>query len=69
MFKRLLPSVREYKKPTLLTLLFITLEAVIECLIPFITARLVNRFQAGAAVSEIVRVGALLVVLAALSLC
>ena len=69
MFKRLLPSVREYKKPTLLTLLFITLEAVIECLIPFITARLVNRFQAGAAVSEIVRVGALLVVMAALSLC
>ena len=69
MFKRLLPSVREYKKPTLLTLLFITLEAVIECLIPFITARLVNRFQAGAAVSEIVRIGALLVVMAALSLC
>ncbi len=69
MFKRLLPCIREYKKPTLLTLLFITLEAVIECLIPFITARLVNRFQAGAAVSEIVRVGALLVLMAALSLC
>ncbi len=69
MFKRLLPCIREYKKPTLLTLLFITLEAVIECLIPFITARLVNRFQTGAAVSEIVRVGALLVLMAALSLC
>ena len=69
MFKRLLPCIREYKKPTLLTLLFITLEAVLECLIPFITARLVNRFQAGAAVEDILKTGFLLIVMAALSLC
>ncbi|MBQ7377547.1 MAG: ABC transporter ATP-binding protein [Clostridia bacterium] len=68
MFRKLLGSVREYKKPTVLTFLFILLEAVIECLIPFITANLVNRIQAGAEMPEILRIGALLVVMAMLSL-
>ena len=48
MFKRLLGCVREYKKPTILTLIFITAESIIETLIPFITAGLVNKIQAGA---------------------
>lgn len=69
MIKRLASCIREYRRPTVLTLVFIVLEAVIECLIPFITSDLVNRIQAGAAVPEIVRIGALLVVMAILSLC
>ena len=69
MFKRLLGSVREYKRPTLLTLLFIVMEAVIECLIPFITARLINRIALGIDMGYIVRTGCLLIGLAALSLC
>ncbi len=68
MFRKLLGSVREYKKPTVLTFLFILLEAVIECLIPFITADLVNRIQAGAEMPEILKIGALLIVMAMLSL-
>ncbi len=68
MFRKLLGSVREYKKPSILTFLFILLEAVIECLIPFITANLVNRIQAGAEMPEILKNGALLVVMAMLSL-
>ena len=69
MFKRLLGSVREYKRPTLLTLLFIVMEAVIECLIPFITARLINRIALGIDMGYIVRTGCLLIGLAVLSLC
>ena len=69
MIKRLAKCVREYRRPTVLTLLFIVLEAIIECLIPFITADLVNRIQAGAEVAEIVRTGVLLVIMAVLSLC
>ncbi len=69
MIKRLASCIREYRRPTVLTLVFIVLETVIECLIPFITSDLVNRIQAGAAVPEIVRIGTLLVVMAILSLC
>lgn len=68
MFKRLVGCIREYKKPTILTLIFIVGEAVIETLIPFITARLVNEIKAGAGVAEIVRVGLVLVAMAFASL-
>ena len=69
MFNRLAGCVREYKKPTILTLLFIVLEAVIECLIPFLTANLVNRIEGGAEMAVVVKMGLLLVAMALLSLC
>lgn len=69
MIKRLAKCIREYRRPTILTLFFIVLEAIIECLIPFITSDLVNRIQAGAEVSDIVRIGVVLVGMAILSLC
>ncbi len=70
MYKRLLNCVREYKKPTAFSLIFISLEAVIECFIPFITAGLVNRIQseAGIQMADILKTGLLLVVMAMLSL-
>ncbi len=68
MYKKLLKSVREYKKPTWLTLAFITGEAVIECLIPFITAGLVNKISANATIGEVIKTGAILVLLATASL-
>ena len=68
MLKKLFRSVREYKTPTLLTLLFITGEAVIECIIPFITARLLNSIESGTALSTVFRTGLLLIVMALLSL-
>ncbi len=68
MIKRLLSCVREYKKPTVLTLIFITLEAVIEVFIPFITADLVNSVEKGAQMTEILWRGGLLVLLACASL-
>ena len=68
MLKRLAKCVREYKSPALLTLLFIVGEAVIEALIPFTTANLVNEIKAGVDMSEVLRLGAVLVVMALLSL-
>lgn len=69
MLKRLAKCVREFKKPTVLTLIFIIGEAVIECVIPFVTTQMVNRIQAGAGISEILRIGGVLILLAVLSLC
>ena len=69
MIKRLAACVREYKLPTLLTFAFIVSEAIIEAFIPFLTSDLVNKIQAGAAMSEVYKLGGLLIVMAVLSLC
>ncbi len=70
MFKRLAGCIREYKKPTLLTLLFITLEAIIECFIPFTAANLVNRLQAETVdMKTVLTMGGVLIAMAVLSLC
>ena len=45
MLKRLIKSVREFKLPTILTLIFIVAEVVIEVFIPFITALLISYIQ------------------------
>ena len=68
MLKRLAKCVREYKTPALLTLLFIVGEAVIEALIPFTTANLVNEINAGVDMGELMRLGGVLVVMALISL-
>ena len=69
MIKKFISCVREYKKPTILTLLFILLEAVIEAFIPFITANLVNQIESGTEMSVVLKTGALLIFLALISLC
>lgn len=68
MLKRLMASVREFKRPTILTLILIVGEAVIEVFIPFITAELVNEIKAGVDMNEIIKLGVLLVILAMVSL-
>ncbi len=68
MLKQLAKCIREYKKPTFVSLFFITMEVVIEVFIPFITANLVNSIKAGAEMSEVVKIGVFLAVLACLSL-
>lgn len=68
MLKRLASCVREYKKPTILTLIFIVGEVIIETFIPFITADLVNRIKAGVAIQELLKTGLFLVLMACLSL-
>ena len=68
MIRKLARSLREYKKYAIITLIFMVLEASIECAIPFITAMLVNQIKAGAEVIEICKVGAILVIMAMCSL-
>ncbi len=63
MIKKLARCIREYKTSTALSLIFITLEAVFECVIPFITARLVNQIEAGIAIKLIIWTGAILVMI------
>ncbi len=64
--KTLLGSVREYKKPSLITPIFMALEAFCECLIPFFMARMVNEVQASAttAMTPILKYGIILILLA-----
>lgn len=68
MLKHLAACIREYKKATILTLIFIVGEAVIETIIPFITAELVNLVKRGTDLSIVLKIGAVLAVLACLSL-
>ena len=67
MIKKLARSIREYKKPTIITILFMTFEAIIETIIPFITAFLVNQYEE-IDVDKIVWTGVLLIVMAIVSL-
>ncbi len=69
MIKKLAGSIREYKLPVFLTLFFILAEAVIESIIPFITAKLVDSMQQNTATIEfILKTGGVLVALAVASL-
>ena len=68
MIKTLAKSIREYKLPSILTLIFIMGEVIIEVLIPFITADLVNRIKAQAPINDVIKTGAILVAMALVSL-
>ena len=68
MIKILAKSIREYKKPSLLAPVFVTGEVIMECIIPFVTANLVNQIRAGCSMGVILRYGLVLVIMATLSL-
>ena len=68
MIRKLAKSIREYKTPSIITMLLMVGEVVIECLIPFITADLVNDVKAGVELSELLKTGLILVALAVVSL-
>ena len=64
----MLRSLREFRKPTILTLALMIAEVFLDVLIPFYTANLVNQIKAGAEMSAIVKLGLILVAMALLSL-
>ena len=45
MIRKLMKSIREYKKPSILSIIFIVLEVIMECALPFITAMLVDQMN------------------------
>ena len=69
MIKTLAKSIREYKLPSILTLIFIMGEVIIEVIIPFITADLVNNIKAGAPIETVIKTGLVLIGMALISLC
>ena len=68
MLKKLMGCVREYKKVSILTPILMIGEVVMECLIPFVVAELVNQIKAGCEFSIIVKHGLVLFVMACVSL-
>ncbi len=73
MLKKLARCIREYKRPTILTLILMIGEAVVETLIPFVTATfLINRIQQDGKDLEIGHIlfwGGILILMALVSLC
>ena len=68
MIKVLAKSIREYKKPSVLAPIFVSGEVILECIIPFLTANLVNEIKGGCSMNVLLGYGAVLLVMAALSL-
>ena len=66
--KRLLVCQREYKLTTILTMVFMLGEAVLETCLPFMTANLVNEIQSQAAINDVLRTGIILVIMAICSM-
>ncbi|MGN1301114.1 MAG: ABC transporter ATP-binding protein [Clostridia bacterium] len=68
MIKTLAKSIREYKKQTILTPIFVALEVIMEILIPFVMAKLVDYGIYGNNMPMIYKLGLLLLLLVAFSL-
>lgn len=61
-------SLREYKKPSILTPIFVIGEVIIECTIPFFTAELINQLAVGAGLETVIHFSIALILLALASL-
>lgn len=68
MYKELMKSIREFKKPSILSPIFVTIEVLMECIIPFYVAELVNQIKAGCGMDVIIKYGCILIVMAGISL-
>lgn len=68
MLKKLAGAIREYKLPSILAPLTVAVEVVAECLIPFLTAQLINAIETGSGMPTVLRFGFGLLGMALLSL-
>ncbi len=68
MIKKLAKSIREYKKFAILTPLLMVGEVSCECIIPMITAKLINAIEAGTDMGQITKYGLILILMALVSL-
>lgn len=67
MIKTLMRSIREYKKPSVLTPILVSIEVIVECIIPFYIAKLIDHIQNGTDMSLILKYGFMLILLAFVS--
>lgn len=68
MLKKLAKCIGEYKRYAIITPIVMIGEVVIECLIPFITANIINDIKAGCELSELIKSGVILFLMACISL-
>lgn len=68
MVREIAHSLRDYKRISIATPVLVTFEVLLECLIPYVIALLVNQIQAGCGLDVILKYGAVLVAMAAASL-
>ena len=68
MLKHLLGAVREYKRPSILAPIIVSLEVVAECLIPFFTADLIKAIEDNLGLPTVLKYGFILLGMALLSL-
>ena len=67
MIKKLMQSIRDYKRPAIETPVFVGIEVLFECALPFVMAQLINHMT-GESMDPIVKYGSILLVMAMLSL-
>ena len=68
MVKTLSNSIREYKKDSIMSVIYIIFEVIMECIIPFILANLVNGIRSNIPIGDLFKQGLILVIMAMLSL-
>ena len=68
MIRVLMKSIREFKRASILAPVLVSLEVIMECIMPFVVAQLVNQIKAGCGMDVILRYGLALVLMALLSL-
>ena len=68
MVKTLSNSIREYKKDSIMSVVYIIFEVIMECIIPFILANLVNGIRLNIPIEDLFKQGLILVIMAMLSL-
>ncbi|MEE1300956.1 MAG: ABC transporter transmembrane domain-containing protein, partial [Acutalibacteraceae bacterium] len=67
-YSPMLREIKEYKTATALTPLFTALEVVMEVLIPYVTAMIIDRGISAGSMSNVIKYGAVMLGMAALSL-
>ena len=68
MISKLIKSIREYKKETILTPLSVTIEVILEVIVPYYMAKLIDEGIYASSMSATVRIGIYLIVFTLLSL-
>ena len=68
MYRKLFESLREYITPSIKAPIYVSCEVVMECVIPFVVAKLVNNIRDGSSFENLLLYGAILIIMAFLSL-
>ena len=65
--KTLIKSVREFKTKAIQTPIFVSVEVILECIIPFVMAKLIDEMTSGS-MEPVIKYGMILIILGLFSL-